>query len=315
MSLISDPPLFTAWSALFDLNLNNVRRRKKNRLGSGVSLLWLFFIRYLFFSFREVGRMFLLATILLFGKIICTSHNITRTHFHIHMFFPPFIKKAFLIWVCFWPESVVFLMCLVDIWSSLCVVPHAGFASAQKVIQLNYCSIDEHNLRMDCKYALPPEAPEPFCKYTNGERLFDTTDPDEEQHAPFKKRAKARMFPGNICRLLFKNLPNGKSNFTCNIKYADSAIATKTSVVDKSKLPVLVTIILSFEWLPNQNAPPSEPALFLLLQSSSSPVRRGVSCYKAAVAYCWPWWHFPCCWKFTGCEQGAKLLDTLTLHP
>lgn len=112
---------------------------------------------------------------------------------------------------------------------------------------MNYCSIDEHNLRMDCKYALPPEAPEPFCKYTNGERLFDTTDPDEEQHAPFKKRAKARMFPGNICRLLFKNLPNGKSNFTCNIKYADSAIATKTSVVDKSKLPVLVTINLSFE--------------------------------------------------------------------
>lgn len=95
---------------------------------------------------------------------------------------------------------------------------------------------------MDCKYALPPESPEPFCKYTNGERLFDTTDPDEEQHAPFKKRAKVRIFPGNICRLLFKNLPNGKSNFTCNIKYADSAKASKTSVVEKSKLPVLIVI-------------------------------------------------------------------------
>lgn len=89
---------------------------------------------------------------------------------------------------------------------------------------------------MDCKYALPPESPEPFCKYTNGERLFDTTDPDEEQHAPFRNRAKVRIFPGNICRLLYKNLPNGKSNFTCNIKYANSAMASKTSVVEKSKL-------------------------------------------------------------------------------
>lgn len=120
------------------------------------------------------------------------------------------------------------------------VWPHTGFASAQKVIKLFYCSLDEHNLRMDCKYALPAGAPEPFCKYTNGDRLFDTTDPDEEQHAPFKKRAKARIFPGNNCRLLFKNLPNGKSNFTCNIKYADSTIATKTSVVEKSKRPALV---------------------------------------------------------------------------
>lgn len=114
--------------------------------------------------------------------------------------------------------------------------PHVGIASAQKIIILNYCSIDDHHLRMDCKYALPPESPEPFCKYTNGERLFDTTDPDEEQHAPFRNRAKVRIFPGNICRLLYKNLPNGKSNFTCNIKYANSAMASKTSVVEKSKL-------------------------------------------------------------------------------
>ncbi|KAA8587065.1 hypothetical protein FQN60_000901, partial [Etheostoma spectabile] len=118
-----------------------------------------------------------------------------------------------------------------------------SFASAQKVIQLNYCSIDEHHLRMDCKYALPAESPEPFCKYTNGERLFDTTDPDEEQHAPFKKRARVRIFPGNICRLLFKNLPDGKSNFTCNIKFADSGTASKTSVVEKSKLLVLMAIL------------------------------------------------------------------------
>lgn len=96
---------------------------------------------------------------------------------------------------------------------------------------------------MDCKYALPAESPEPFCKYTHGERLFDTTDPDEEQHAPFRKRAKVRIFPGNNCRLLFKNLPNGKSNFTCNIKYADSMIVTKTSVVDKSKQPVQGSIL------------------------------------------------------------------------
>ncbi|CAG02885.1 unnamed protein product [Tetraodon nigroviridis] len=115
-----------------------------------------------------------------------------------------------------------------------------GFASAQKVIQLNYCSTDEHNLRMDCKYALPPESPEPFCKYTNGKRLFDTTDPDEEQHAPFKNRAKVRLFPGNICRLMYKNLPNGRSNFTCNIKYADSSTASKTSVVEKKLPPSLL---------------------------------------------------------------------------
>lgn len=53
---------------------------------------------------------------------------------------------------------------------------------------------------------------------------------------------------------------------------------------------------------------------YFILQSSSSPVQHGVSYYKAAVAYCWPWWHFPCCWKFTGCEWGAKLLHTLTLR-
>lgn len=179
---------------------------------------------------------------------------------------------------------------------SLCCVLHVGFASAQKVIQLNYCSIDEHHLRMDCKYALRPDSPEPFCKYTNGERLFDTTNPDEEQHAPFKKRAKVRIFPGNICRLLFKNLPNGKSNFTCNIKYADSTTASKTSVVEKSKLPVLIAVgyhscvqpvILKRKniWLTaKENALPSQPAPFLWLQSSSSLARRGVSYYKAAVA-------------------------------
>uniref|UniRef100_A0A8D3CW16 Thy-1 membrane glycoprotein n=1 Tax=Scophthalmus maximus TaxID=52904 RepID=A0A8D3CW16_SCOMX len=119
---------------------------------------------------------------------------------------------------------------------SLCHTVTLGFASAQKVIQLNYCSIDEHHLRMDCKYALSGESPEAFCKYTQGERLLDTTDPDEEQHAPFKKRARARIFPGNNCRLLFKNLPNGKSNFTCNIRQTNSGTATKTSVVEKKLL-------------------------------------------------------------------------------
>ncbi|XP_061896332.1 uncharacterized protein LOC133645513 isoform X3 [Entelurus aequoreus] len=111
-----------------------------------------------------------------------------------------------------------------------------GLASAQRVIQLSYCSIDEHHVRLDCKYSLPAESPEAFCKYTQGERLLDTTNPEEEQHAPFKNRAKARLFPGNICRLLFKNLPNGKSNFTCNIKQGDSATASKTSVVEKKLL-------------------------------------------------------------------------------
>lgn len=128
---------------------------------------------------------------------------------------------------------------------------HTGFASAQRVIQLNYCSIDENHLRMDCKYALPPESPDPFCKYTNGKRLFDTTDPDEEQHAPFRKRAKVLLFPGNICRLLYKNLPNGKSNFTCNIKYADSSIATKTSVVEKSKLASSVSLSVVAQMIHN----------------------------------------------------------------
>uniref|UniRef100_A0A3Q3R308 Thy-1 cell surface antigen n=1 Tax=Monopterus albus TaxID=43700 RepID=A0A3Q3R308_MONAL len=109
-----------------------------------------------------------------------------------------------------------------------------GFASTQKVIQLTYCSIDEHHLRMDCKYAVPAESPEVFCKYTQRERLLDTTNPDEEQHAPFKNRAKVRIFPGNICRLLYKNLPSGKFNFTCNIKQDGSA--SKTSLVEKRLL-------------------------------------------------------------------------------
>uniref|UniRef100_A0A672YDB0 Immunoglobulin V-set domain-containing protein n=1 Tax=Sphaeramia orbicularis TaxID=375764 RepID=A0A672YDB0_9TELE len=105
--------------------------------------------------------------------------------------------------------------------------------------QLTYCSLDDNNhLRMDCKYAVPAESEsEVYCKYTQGEtRLLDTTFPDEEQHAPFKKRAKVRLFPGNICRLLFKNLPNGKSNFTCNIKQGDSATVTKSTVVEKKLL-------------------------------------------------------------------------------
>uniref|UniRef100_A0A1A8LB44 Thy-1 cell surface antigen n=3 Tax=Nothobranchius TaxID=28779 RepID=A0A1A8LB44_9TELE len=111
-----------------------------------------------------------------------------------------------------------------------------GFASAQKVVQLAYCSVAENHLRMDCKYALPAESPEVLCKYTQGERLLDTTDPNEEQPTSFKNRAKVRLFPGNNCRLLFKNLPEGKSNFTCNIKQGESSTATKTSVVDKMLL-------------------------------------------------------------------------------
>lgn len=219
---------------------------------------------------------------------------------------------------------------MVTIWSFLCVILYIGFASAQKVIQLTYCSVNEENLRMDCKYSLPTESSEAFCKYTQGTRLLDTTDPDEEQHAPFKNRAKVRIFPGNICRLLFKGLPAGKSNFTCNIKQSDSATVNKTSIVDKSKLLMLtiiahshclslpytllccftctmtvVQLCFSFQTL----------IIIFLLQSSFSPAQRGVSYYKAAVAYCWPWWHFPCCWKFTSCEQGTKLLHTLTMHP
>ncbi|XP_067463189.1 thy-1 membrane glycoprotein-like [Thunnus thynnus] len=113
-----------------------------------------------------------------------------------------------------------------------------GFASAQKVVQFTYCLKDELHLRMDCKYSAPAESPEVFCKYTQGERLLDTTDPNEEQHAPFKKRAKARIFPGNICRLLFRNLPSGKHSFTCNIKgtQADNVTSSKTSEIDKKLL-------------------------------------------------------------------------------
>lgn len=132
---------------------------------------------------------------------------------------------------------------LVNTWSFLGVVLYIGFASGQKVIQLTYCSVNVDDLRMDCKYSLTTESPEAFCKYTQGARLLDTTDPDEEQHAPFKNRAKVRIFPGNNCRLLFKNLPNGKSNFTCNIKQTDSATAFKTSVVEKSKLLTLTGVV------------------------------------------------------------------------
>lgn len=123
------------------------------------------------------------------------------------------------------------------------IILYIGLASAQKVIQLTYCSVKVNDLRMDCKYSLPTESPEPYCKYTQGERLLDTTDPNEEQHAPFRNRAKVRIFPGNYCRLLFKNLPDGKSNFTCNIKQPDSNTALKTSVVDKSKMLMFTNIV------------------------------------------------------------------------
>lgn len=117
---------------------------------------------------------------------------------------------------------------------------HTGLASAQKVLYLDPCSINGNNLRIDCKYSLPAELPEPFCRFKQGERLLDTTFPDEEQHAPFRNRAKVRLFQGNVCRLLFKDLPAGKSNFTCNVQQGDSASALKTSVIDKSKLLLLV---------------------------------------------------------------------------
>uniref|UniRef100_A0AAV2JEM8 Junctional adhesion molecule A n=1 Tax=Knipowitschia caucasica TaxID=637954 RepID=A0AAV2JEM8_KNICA len=89
---------------------------------------------------------------------------------------------------------------------------------------------------MDCKYNVPAESSEVYCKYTQGERIFDTTFPDEEQHAPWRTRARVRLFPGNICRFLFKSLPNGKSNFTCNIKTPESNMVSKTSVVEKKLL-------------------------------------------------------------------------------
>lgn len=170
--------------------------------------------------------MLLFTTILLFGKISV-------------------LNKVFFFSSNFWfmfEQKSLYLLNLLKSLSISVVALIPGFASAQKVIQLSYCSVGENHLRMDCKYALPQESPEPFCKYTQGERLLDTTNPDEEQHAPFKNRAKARLFPGNICRLLFKNLPNGKSNFTCNIKQAESATATKTSVVEKSKLPLMAIV-------------------------------------------------------------------------
>lgn len=65
----------------------------------------------------------------------------------------------------------------------------------------------------------------------------------------------------------------------------------------------------------NRATRPQLPKAQWWKKNSSSPAQLGVSYYKAAVAYCWPWWHFPCCWKFTGCEQGAKLLHKLTLQP
>ncbi|KAM8834772.1 thy-1 membrane glycoprotein isoform 1-T2 [Synchiropus picturatus] len=112
-----------------------------------------------------------------------------------------------------------------------------GLASAQKVIQMSYCAVGEDHLRVDCKYALPAESTEAFCKYTQGERLLDSTDPEEEQPAAFKTRARARLFPGNICRLLYKDLPKGKSNFTCNIRPVESpTTVSKTWVIEKKLL-------------------------------------------------------------------------------
>lgn len=82
-------PLFTAQSALFDLNLNDVKTWKQStsRLFEVVNncLVLLCSDSVLFniclCSVRKVGRMFFLATVLLFGKIIHGFCNVNRGHF------------------------------------------------------------------------------------------------------------------------------------------------------------------------------------------------------------------------------------------
>lgn len=230
--------------------------------------------------------MFILTTVLLFGK---TNHTLSIA--------------------CLLTRVTLANSIFNDHQITSCVIPPTGFASTQKVIRLFYCALGEDHLRMDCKYSLPAESSEVFCKYTQGARLLDTTDPEEEQHAPFKNRVKVRIFPGNNCRMVFRNLPTATANFTCNIR-SNSVTASKTSVVERSKL--LVPTSCYFACKKETWASQTKFSWLFLIQRSSSPARPGVSCYKAAVAHCWPWWLFPCCWKFTSCEEGAKLMHMLT---
>ncbi|KAM6970251.1 thy-1 membrane glycoprotein [Aplochiton taeniatus] len=125
----------------------------------------------------------------------------------------------------------------------LATICFLGFAATQKVIQVSYCSIDEHHLRMDCKYEPAADSPDPVCKYTQGGKVLDTTDPEEQQDPAFQKRAKVLIMKGNSCRLRFNNLPNGKTNFTCTIKQTQSADKLKT-VEKKLLLPCSALSVL-----------------------------------------------------------------------
>ena len=115
-----------------------------------------------------------------------------------------------------------------------------GFASAQKVTRMSYCGIDKTHLRVDCQYEVPAESPDVMCKFTQGERIIDTTDPEEEQDNAYKNKAKVRIYPGNICRLRYNNLSEGRTNFTCMVKQTETS-KPKSASVEKSKL-LLLTI-------------------------------------------------------------------------
>ncbi|CAL8364931.1 unnamed protein product [Lota lota] len=117
--------------------------------------------------------------------------------------------------------------------SLLHAAPHTGLASAQKVTHLTYCSIDENHLQMDCKYEPAADSPEATCKYMQGDRTLDATDPNEPKDAAYKNRATVRIIEGNNCQLRFNNLPEGKNNFTCNIK--QTGTSSMTTEVEKTK--------------------------------------------------------------------------------
>ncbi|KAJ3589120.1 hypothetical protein NHX12_009968 [Muraenolepis orangiensis] len=109
-----------------------------------------------------------------------------------------------------------------------------GLASTQKVTRLTFCSVDDRHLRMDCKYEPAADSPEATCKYTQGDRTLDATDPGEPQDPAYKNRAKVRIIDGNYCQLRFDNLPEGKNNFTCTVKQTETA--AMTAVLDKRLL-------------------------------------------------------------------------------
>uniref|UniRef100_A0A4W5KL57 Immunoglobulin V-set domain-containing protein n=1 Tax=Hucho hucho TaxID=62062 RepID=A0A4W5KL57_9TELE len=111
-----------------------------------------------------------------------------------------------------------------------------GFASAQKVTNLNSCLTKEQNLRMDCEYELTALSPVPTCTYNLENNVVGSTDPAMSPDPTFKNRGTVTIMEGSTtCRLNLTGLSDDKpKNFTCTIKQKETV--SKSSIVEKKLL-------------------------------------------------------------------------------